>query len=477
MLTLKINKKDIEIIEREDFVRGTVGANFNIAEISNWWLSEDMLTEIAPPEFDEYSMVGLKVAFVFKCYGKTIETTVVDEFADNISTIPLYSNDDLNLVTIPHEMFATSGSFKIGFYCKIYYVKSEEDYNNKNYNYLVTPTLWSEDIKVNYGTDTDCNKGDEEPAYTPTELEQFKAEVETEFTKKQDKLTAGENVTITGDNVISAKGGDVDQTYKSYSSNAQSGKAVAEALEEGNYARKPNVIISPTTDYRVPYINTDYPLPAGSVQRLDFSNVIKLEDNTYPMDNYVERNIPVRSAEGNIFVANNGSDVFSKKADNHSVAVGELKYVQTQLSNTIANLGSSLTNLVNAKTITTIGVIKDCKYTFDWNAMYFFKSNTGKADITLLDSDGNNIIGSLKCSYGLLILPEQSFAMSQWTIEHEEGGMRKEAKLHGLFAGMTDKATIITTDKIQMLQFDLDPDKSVNFTPVDESVIVYKIKF
>ena len=54
---------------------------------------------------------------------------------------------------------------------------------------------------------------------------------------KQDKLIAGENITIEG-NVISAKGGGgsgggvVDQTYNPESANAQSGKAVAEATKE-----------------------------------------------------------------------------------------------------------------------------------------------------------------------------------------------------------------------------------------------------
>lgn len=141
------------------------------------------------------------------------------------------------------------------------------------------------------------------------------------------------------------------------------------------------------------------------------------------------------------------------------------------------------------KTITTVGVSAGCKYTFDWNAMYFFKSNSGKTDITLLDSDGNNVIGSLKCSYGLLILPKASYVRSEWTSnydptnsDYDDGntyvdGNRKESKLHGLFAGMTDKTALVTTDKIQMLQFDLNPDKNVSITPVSESVIVYKIAF
>lgn len=51
---------------------------------------------------------------------------------------------------------------------------------------------------------------------------------------KQDKLIAGDGITIDENNVISTSGV-VDQTYKPTSSNAQSGKAVAEAIADVKY--------------------------------------------------------------------------------------------------------------------------------------------------------------------------------------------------------------------------------------------------
>ena len=59
-------------------------------------------------------------------------------------------------------------------------------------------------------------------------------EIYKKLEEKQDKLTAGEGITIYG-NVISASGGGsgvVDQTYNPESKNAQSGKAVAEAVKD-----------------------------------------------------------------------------------------------------------------------------------------------------------------------------------------------------------------------------------------------------
>lgn len=72
--------------------------------------------------------------------------------------------------------------------------------------------------------------------------------VNEQLAKKQDKLTAGTNITIEG-NVISATGGGgtVDQHYNENSTNAQSGKAVAEALAPINHqldSSQPNTLAS-----------------------------------------------------------------------------------------------------------------------------------------------------------------------------------------------------------------------------------------
>lgn len=97
------------------------------------------------------------------------------------------------VITIPHEILATSGSFRIG----VFGVAEN----------IVTPTLWSDEIKVEYGTETNGTAPED---YTPTEIEQIKTELgknKIEIDKKQDKLTAGKNITIDDNNVISATGG------------------------------------------------------------------------------------------------------------------------------------------------------------------------------------------------------------------------------------------------------------------------------
>lgn len=162
MLTLKINKKDIEITEREDFVRGTVGAECRVIFGYSAWY-QDFHT----------------VTVVFKRYdGKPINI-----LADGVEQV----------ITIPHEIMATSGSFRVG----VFGVAEN----------IVTPTLWSDEIKIEYGTDTNGTMPED---YTPTEIEQIKVELDknkVEIGKKQDKLTAGKNITIDDNNVISATSG------------------------------------------------------------------------------------------------------------------------------------------------------------------------------------------------------------------------------------------------------------------------------
>lgn len=142
MLTLKVNKKDIEITEREDFVRGTVGAECRVMfDYSAWY--QDFHT----------------VTVVFKRYdGKPIN---------------ILAREMEQVITIPHEILATSGSFRIG----VFGVAEN----------IVTPTLWSDEIKVEYGTETNGTAPEE---YTPTEIEQIKTELDknkVEIDKKLDK--------------------------------------------------------------------------------------------------------------------------------------------------------------------------------------------------------------------------------------------------------------------------------------------------
>lgn len=84
-----------------------------------------------------------------------------------------------NEIEIPYTILAESGEFKIG----VFGIAETE----------TLPTLYSEDIKIRYGTDT---HGTTPPQYEPNEIDQLRL-------SKQDKLTAGENITIDENKVIS----------------------------------------------------------------------------------------------------------------------------------------------------------------------------------------------------------------------------------------------------------------------------------
>lgn len=302
------------------------------------------------------------------------------------------------------------------------------------------------------------------------------------------------------------EGINVDQTYKPSSKNAQSGTAVAQGLNKAVLKVERDDVTDTmkynNTENRVPYLYGVYGdsdeaqqqgLIKGSMGRLrkEMAEPFK-EDDPEIYQSIIEGRIPseqtklldphtVAIRDGNCAVPV-GLHIYDEDK-NGNIINSQLFYSAATPQSYVQHLFATL------KTITTVGVSANCKYTFDWNAMYFFKSNSSKADITLLDSDGNNIIGSLKCSYGLLILPKESYVRSEWTSKYDPSdpnyddgktyvdGNRKEEKLHGLFAGMTDKTALVTTDKIQMLQFDLEPDKNVSVTPSSESVIIYKIAF
>ena len=88
-----------------------------------------------------------------------------------------------NEIEIPYTILAESGEFKIG----VFGITETE----------TLPTLYSKDIKIRYGTDT---HGTTPPKYEPSEIDQLRL-------SKQDKLTAGDNITIDENNVISAQGG------------------------------------------------------------------------------------------------------------------------------------------------------------------------------------------------------------------------------------------------------------------------------
>lgn len=151
MLTLQVKEKQIEnLTPEEEFIRGTVGAECQI-DLDEFWQ-------------------GYENTVVFK---RENDCTVYNVVIDSLS----------NRVEIPYTILAESGSFKVG----LFGVKPDE----------VLPTLWSDYIKIRYGTDT---HGTIPPKYEPNEIDQLRL-------SKQDKLTAGDNITIDENNVISATGG------------------------------------------------------------------------------------------------------------------------------------------------------------------------------------------------------------------------------------------------------------------------------
>lgn len=253
MLTLQAHEKEVEITTPEKFIRGTVGANCQV-------------------NFDEF----------WKDYAKTVVFKKIGCKPINIMVDSL-----INTIEIPHIILAESCDFKIG----VFGVTPTE----------TLPTLYSDDIKILYGTDT---HGTAPHPYTPSEIDQLRL-------SKQDKLTAGDGITIDENNVISATGGGgsggttdyellenkpqingvellgnkslselginiptktsdlendsgfiddtafenyytktevdektvVDQTYDKNSQNAQSGKAVSQAVSQAVIYRTPKIIL------------------------------------------------------------------------------------------------------------------------------------------------------------------------------------------------------------------------------------------
>ena len=178
MLTLQIKEKEIEnLTPEEEFIRGTVGAKCQI-NFDEFWQS-----------YNKY--------IVFKRVGYEPINFMVDTLENEIE--------------IPYTILAESGEFKIGVFGT-----TETE---------TLPTLYSKDIKILYGTDT---HGTTPPTYIPSEIDQLRL-------SKQDKLVSGENIkTVNGESILGSGNikiqVEVDQIYSPTSANAQSGKAVAEAV-------------------------------------------------------------------------------------------------------------------------------------------------------------------------------------------------------------------------------------------------------
>lgn len=108
MLTLQATQKEMKIKTEAEFVRGTVGADCQIVFDEFW------------QDYDKFVVFERT-----NTCGKAIEI-----FVDLMDKV----------ITIPHEILAESGDFVVG----VYGLKDNE----------VLPTLYSDKIKIVYGTET-----------------------------------------------------------------------------------------------------------------------------------------------------------------------------------------------------------------------------------------------------------------------------------------------------------------------------------
>ena len=108
MLTLQATQKEMKITTEAEFVRGTVGVDCRIVFDEFW------------QDYDKFVVFERT-----NTCGKAIEI-----FVDLMDKV----------ITIPHEILAESGDFVVG----VYGLKDNE----------VLPTLYSDKIKIAYGTET-----------------------------------------------------------------------------------------------------------------------------------------------------------------------------------------------------------------------------------------------------------------------------------------------------------------------------------
>lgn len=148
MLEIKVLEQKIETIIHKDHTRGTVGAQVKIT-------------------FDDFWADYEKKVVFKRCYNSLNDP------------VPVLVSGMSVVVEIPPEILAESGKYKIG----VIGIKDG----------IVLPTLYSEEFNSLYATDTKGLKSADE--YTPSEIDQLRL-------LKQDKLTAGNGISIDENNVI-----------------------------------------------------------------------------------------------------------------------------------------------------------------------------------------------------------------------------------------------------------------------------------
>ena len=318
---------------------------------------------------------------------------------------------------------------------------------------------------------------------------------------KQEKLTAGDNITIDENNVISATGGGgsgggsitVDQTYNAESESAQSGKAVAEAINEIDDKKVNKILRSDVADIseydstpnRIPYLysvleNNKQSLIKGSTGIIVSELAEQYEETDPELSEKILNGIIPEEVKQYL-----DPHTFVMRDGNCAVPCGLHIYDKDEIGNIVNSvlyygaavpqgyMRAYVDEKMDTKKITSI--YANYKYEFDYNALYLLKSNSGNKDIEILDGNGKNVIG-YKSSYCLLILPKKTYQRTEYTATIDKKD-RELDKVNCIFAGITDKSALITTDKIQMLQFEVDPNKKISVTPSSSGISIFKVAF
>lgn len=285
----------------------------------------------------------------------------------------------------------------------------------------------------------------------------------------------------------------VDQTYDKNSQSAQSGKAVAEAINEIDDKKVNKILRSDVADIseydstpnRIPYLysvleNNKQSLIKSSTGII-VSELAKQYEETNPeLSEKILNGIIPQEAKQYL-----DPHTFVMRDGNCAVPCGIHIYDKDEIGNIVNSvlyygaavpqgyMRAYVDEKMDTKKITSI--YANYKYEFDYNALYLLKSNSGNKDIEILDGDGKNVIG-YKSSYCLLILPKKTYQRTEYTATVDKKD-RELDKVNCIFAGMTDKSALTTMDKIQMLQFEVDPTKKISVTPSSSGISIFKVAF
>lgn len=251
-----------------------------------------------------------------------------------------------------------------------------------------------------------------------------------------------------------------------------------------------------TTDNQSPNVKLHY-YEATSISEIDVINTTlaehsaQIQENTESIDNlrngvggdYTVLSSRIDTVENT--ASCNAADIST--LNNYKADKMELESVQSDVSTAKTDIATAMANIATLQSLVSSGgtggsgssleiksIYVYSDYVFENNALYFMRSQSGSTDIELLNNDGTNITGSsknYKFSLAILMLPQTTIRISK------DGTPATNTQTTGLVAGYSDKSTLVTTDKIQALQFELTPPTGyVKITNVpDAGVLLWKI--